>query len=123
MWTDQHITISAIDTTWTGEQVDHALEWYRNRNGFDSAICWYLNAEPPEGLVAQLYARGFSPNWQPLWMWCKLRDVQKHSIGPTHVTIKAVREEAAWQVDDLPYYKLEEVPMMATLQRRYPRVR
>ncbi len=121
MWTDQHITIGAVDTTRTGEQIDRALEWYRNRDGFNGAICWYLNAMLPEGLEAQLYARGFSPNWQPLWMWCELQDVQKQSIDPTHVTIKAVREEAVWQVDDLPYYKLEEAPMMAVLQRLYPK--
>jgi GNAT superfamily N-acetyltransferase len=118
-WTEQHMTISSVHTMQVGEQIDNVLEWYRGRDSFGGAICWYLNAGSPEGLAAQLYARGFSPNWQPLWMWCELQDVQSYVV-PEHITMRVVREEAAWQVEDLPYYKPEETVRLAELQRRYP---
>ena len=126
MWTytpmgESHITISALDAFQGGEQVDRALAWYRQRHPLHGGLCWYLAAADPGDLGARLFARGFEPNWQPHWMWLELRHLQKNHARSATFDIQIVEDEAAWQVDDLPYYSVEEAAILAALHRVHPR--
>jgi hypothetical protein len=85
MWTygplgESHITISSIDALQDGEQMDRVLAWYRQRHPLRGGLCWYLAATAPGDLGAQLFARGFEPNWQPHWMWRELRSMDRSDV-------------------------------------------
>lgn len=118
---ESHIAISSVDTPLIGEQVDRLLDWYRGLHPLRGGICWYLHQTPPGDLGARLFARGFEPNWQPLWMWCELRDLRSDYAHSSSFDIQIVEEEPGEQVEDLPYYHPEEATMRAALYRLYPR--
>ncbi|MBO0780923.1 MAG: GNAT family N-acetyltransferase [Ktedonobacteraceae bacterium] len=120
-WTSEHLAISSVNPLQIGDQLDRALNWYRRQHPLEGAICWYVTSAPPGDLAARLFARGFEPNWQPHWMWCKLRDLSnQHSHSPSF-DIQIVEDEPAGQVNDLPYYPANQSKARAALHRMYPR--
>ncbi len=121
MWTSGHLAISSVHPLQIGDQLDHALEWYRDQHPLEGAICWYLTATPPGDLAARLLARGFEPNWQPHWMWCHLRDLSDQHVHACTFDIQIVKDEPACQVDDLPYYPANKRAARAALHQMYPR--
>ncbi|GCF12005.1 GNAT family N-acetyltransferase [Dictyobacter arantiisoli] len=118
MGADGHMTIASVDPLQIGEHINCILDWYRDRQPQGEAICWYLSPVPPGDLGAQLFARGFAPNWQPHWMWCDLRHF--HRNHPSPFDIQIVENEPVWQVDDLPNYDPHDAPVLAALHRAYP---
>lgn len=118
MGADGHMTIASVDPLQIGEHINRILDWYRGRQPRGEAICWYLSPVPPGDLGAQLFARGFTPNWQPHWMWCDLRYF--HRNHPSTFDIQIIENEPTWQVDDLPNYNPHDAPVLAALHRAYP---
>jgi GNAT superfamily N-acetyltransferase len=117
------ITISSSDDALQfGEQIGRMLDWYRARRPLEGAICWYVQAGAPGDVSAQLYARGFSPNWQPHWMWCTLRDLPAAEAGAASFEIRLIDDDPGWQVDDLPNYDAGEAALLAVLARERPRL-
>lgn len=121
MGTSDMITISSLDERSAGDQIDCMLNWYRGLSSFKGAICWYLGPTPPRDLDAQLFARGFAPNWQPHWMWCELHHLQRNVTLPAGYTLCVVEEKINRQVADVPYYMAEDAEILANLRYTCPR--
>ncbi len=121
MWTNGHLALSFVHPFQIGDQLDRAVKWYRDQHPLQGAICWYLTSAPPGDLAARLLARGFEPNWQPHWMWCKLRELSEQPVHSSIFDIELIEDEPACQVDDIPYYPAEERTVRMALHRMYPR--
>jgi len=115
------MTISSPVALQTSDQVSRIFDWYRSRHPLHGVLCWYLTATPPGDLAARLFARGFEPNWQPHWMWCDLRHLQRHHLRPSTFAIQVVEDEPGRQADDLPYYCVEDKATLAALHHTQPR--
>ncbi len=121
MWTSGNLAISSVNPLRIGDQLDRALQWYRGQHPLEGTICWYLTATPPGDLAARLLARGFEPNWQPHWMWCKLRNLPNQRVLSPAFDIQTFEDEPASQVDDLPSYPAEKRNVRAIMHRLYSR--
>jgi GNAT superfamily N-acetyltransferase len=121
MWTSQALAISAVNPLLIGDQLDRAMEWYRAQQPLEGVICWYLTAHPPGDLAACLLARGFSPNWQPHWMWCDLRDLADQRPPASAFAIQTIEDEPVRQAKNLPYYPAESRAAREAIHRMYPR--
>ncbi len=127
MWThnsgessENAITISSFDPLHIGDQMDRILNEYRCHSPVRGALCWYLASDVPTNLEAKMFARGFEFNWQPHWMWCDLRHLQKKQTHLSPFTIQIIEDEPYKQADDIPYYNAANAAILTAQRRAHP---
>lgn len=93
VWTSNHFCIPSEKSLQDDHVVDEILTWYRSQRPLQGAVWWYLHPGTPLKLGARLFARGVCPNWDPIWMWCDLRQLQKSPLTDPKFTIRTATAE------------------------------